>query len=76
MSRPCYTLDTDNVAYERVGPMTFQFRGPPALVSIFKNRNAVVQSKNSGFKIVSFEVLPGPPVNGDLLYKFKLERFV
>ena len=66
MSRPCYTLDTDNVAYERVGPMTFQFRGPPTLV----------QSKNSGFKIVSFEVLPGPPVNGDLLYKFKLERFV
>jgi len=74
MSRPVYQLDTENNEYTRVGPMTFEFRGAPQLIALFKNPNAVVQGRTRGFKAKSFEIVPGPPQDGKLLYRVELEQ--
>jgi hypothetical protein len=74
LSRQVYQLDTENTEYTKVGDMTFEFRGAPQLIALFKNPNAVLQGRTRGFRAKSFEIVPGPPQDGDLLYRVELER--
>lgn len=74
MSRPVYQFDTENVEYTKVGDMTFEFRGAPQLVALFKNPLTVIQGRTRGFKILNFKIVPGPPQDGNLLYRVELEQ--
>ena len=74
MTRPVYQLDTERVDYEKMGDMTFRFRGSPQLIALFKNPKTVVQGRTRGFAVEWFRIIPGAPVDGELLYEVKLEQ--
>lgn len=74
MSRPVYQLDTENVDYEKVGDMTFRFRGDPQLIAMFKNPKTIIQGRTRGFAVEWFRIIPGPLVDGELLFEVKLEQ--
>jgi hypothetical protein len=59
MTRPVYQLDTESVDYEKLGDMTFRFRGSPQLIALFKNPKTVVQGRTRGFAVEWFRIIPG-----------------
>lgn len=74
MTKPVYQIDTESVDYEKMGDMTFRFRGSPQLIAMFKNPKTVVQGRTRGFVVEWFRIIPGAPVDGELLYEVKLEQ--
>lgn len=73
MSRPQYKLDTTNVEYTRVGPMTWEFYETMEVFRLLKTQGAVVTGIRRGFRVVSVERLPGPPVDGKHPMRMELE---
>lgn len=73
MTRPVYRLDTENVAYERVGPMEFEFLATPATMSVLRNPRVVVQGVR-GYEVEKFQRMPGPAIGGRHLCRFTLRE--
>jgi len=79
MPRPVHQIDTEARDYTLVSkePYVFEFRAPPQEIAHMRKPRAVVQGRGgNSFDVTGVKIIPGPPVDGELLVQLTATRIV
>jgi hypothetical protein len=78
MSRPVYYIKTETRDYTFItkDPWLLEFRCAPKDMAMFRKPRAFISTRTGGFQMTidKVSVVPGPPVNGELLIRVAGKR--